>query len=242
MSWFESWFNSPYYHILYDHRDDREAELFLDQLLNHLKPAKGSSMLDLGCGRGRHSQYLKQKGNIVTGIDLSPESIRFCSQFEEENLSFFVHDMRHLFRTNDFDYVFNLFTSFGYFTTDRENVASIIHAAMALKPGGILILDYLNTEYVKRNLITNEKIVKKGIEFSIKRDVKDGFINKEITFEAEGKSHYFIEKVAALSKQDFERYFAEAGLHLRSVYGNYNLESWDSQNSPRLILEAIKTH
>jgi len=242
MSWFESWFNSPWYHILYDHRDDREAEHFLDHLLTHLKPAKGSSMLDLGCGRGRHSQYLKQKGNVVTGIDLSPESILFCMKYEDENLSFFVHDMRHLFRTNDFDYVFNLFTSFGYFSTDKENISAIIHAAMALKPGGVLLLDYLNSDYVKRNLIGNERIIKKGVEFSIRRNFIDGFIVKDINFEVEGKSYHFTEKVAALTKDDFERYFAKAGLELRSVYGNYTLENWDKSNSPRLILEAIKKH
>src|SRR6187455_1959490 len=103
MSWFESWFNSPWYHILYEHRDEQEAEEFLDALLDHLQPKPGSSMLDLGCGKGRHSIYLNQKGFNVTGIDLSPESIMHCRKWENETLSFFVHDMRHLFRTNDFD-------------------------------------------------------------------------------------------------------------------------------------------
>src|SRR5687768_8719546 len=106
MSWFESWFDAPYYHIFYQHRNEREVEHFLDNLLGILKPNPASSMLDLGCGRGRHSVYLNEKGFQVTGVDLSEQSFKYCMQIENEMLSFFLHDMRKIFRRNDFDYVF----------------------------------------------------------------------------------------------------------------------------------------
>ncbi len=111
--WFENWFDSPYYHVLYKHRDFSEAELFIDKLIKYFNPNSNSRFLDLGCGKGRHSIYLNKKGYNAVGIDLSEENIAGASQFENENLKFCVEDMRNMDRTNQFDYVLNLFTSFG---------------------------------------------------------------------------------------------------------------------------------
>ncbi len=65
----------PYYHQLYFNRDDKEAAAFIDKLIEHLKPAPGATMLDVACGKGRHSIQLAGKGFDVTGIDLSEDSI-----------------------------------------------------------------------------------------------------------------------------------------------------------------------
>ena len=80
-TWFKDWFNSPYYHQLYFNRDDREAAAFIDKLINYLKPVPGSSMLDVACGKGRHSIQLANKGFDVTGIDLSNDSINEAYPF-----------------------------------------------------------------------------------------------------------------------------------------------------------------
>src|SRR5215207_10157301 len=119
--WFRQWFDSPYYHQLYFNRDEQEATAFLNQLIDHLQPRPGSFMLDVASGRGRHSKILAAKGFDVTGIDLSISSINEAKKYESDNLHFFQHDMRLPFRINYFDIVFNLFTSFGYFGTEREN-------------------------------------------------------------------------------------------------------------------------
>ena len=70
--WFQSWFNTTYYHILYKNRDNKEAELFISNLIYYLNliPEK-DSILDLACGQGRHSKYLNSLGYNVTGIDTS---------------------------------------------------------------------------------------------------------------------------------------------------------------------------
>ena len=114
-TWFKDWFNSPYYHNLYFKRDENEAAAFIDNLVNYLSPAPGSKMLDVACGRGRHSIQLAAKGFDVTGIDLSEDSINYALQFEKDNLHFYQHDMRLPFRINYYDFAFNFFTSFGYF-------------------------------------------------------------------------------------------------------------------------------
>ena len=74
--WFKDWFNSPYYHQLYFKRDEAEAKKFINKLIEYLQPAKGSLMLDIACGRGRHSRILAAMGFDVTGIDLAAESIK----------------------------------------------------------------------------------------------------------------------------------------------------------------------
>ena len=106
-SWYRSWFNSPYYHLLYADRDEKEAAEFINNLVDHLKPQPGSRMLDVACGNGRHARQLATKGFQVTGIDLSENSISEAENDQSENLHFFVHDMRKLFWINYFDYTFN---------------------------------------------------------------------------------------------------------------------------------------
>ncbi len=119
--WYKDWFNSPFYHKLYFDRDETEAQQFIERLLQHLKPPPESRMLDVACGKGRHSKFLASRGFDVTGIDISVDSINYAIQFAQDNLHFYVHDMRFLFWINYFDYAFNFFTSFGYFGTRREH-------------------------------------------------------------------------------------------------------------------------
>ena len=93
-AWFKDWFNSHYYHLLYQHRDEEEANRFIHTLINYLQPQKGSKMVDIACGKGRHSKALADMGFDVTGIDLSLASIEFAKQDENEHLHFYQHDMR----------------------------------------------------------------------------------------------------------------------------------------------------
>ena len=120
-TWFKDWFNSPYYHQLYAHRDEQEAANFIDKLVAHLQPTAGAKMLDVACGKGRHSMLLASNGFDVTGIDLSSESIAEALLSEDNHLHFYEHDMRLPFWVNYFDIAFNFFTSFGYFKTQREH-------------------------------------------------------------------------------------------------------------------------
>ena len=242
MPWFKSWFNSPYYHILYQNRDEKEAEHFLDNLINYFNPDPETRILDLACGKGRHSVYLNEKGFEVTGIDLSEESIQYCRQFENNKLSFFVHDMRHLFRVNDFNYVFNLFTSIGYFEKDSENVAAIKNACLALKPGGTLVIDFLNIDYIEKHLIPTHTAVIGDISFHISKRIESGYLLKEISFTDKDVPYHFTEKVATLRMSDFERYLLPSGMKIKQLYGDYDLHAFDSAQSPRLIIIAEKTN
>ena len=75
-NWFAIWFNTPYYHLLYKNRNQSEAEHFIQNLLQQLKPSKEAVFLDVACGKGRHSKFIHQNGFNIHGIDLSSESIK----------------------------------------------------------------------------------------------------------------------------------------------------------------------
>ena len=238
--WFENWFDSPYYHILYKHRNCNEAELLIDNLIDYLHPLSSANFLDIGCGKGRHSIYLNKKGYSVTGIDLSQGNIASVSKFKNKNLHFFAEDMRKINRTNDFDYVLNLFTSFGYFENKKDDEDTIYAVSKALKANGIFVLDFMNIQKVMANLIPNEKKFSSGIEFSIKRKIENNFIIKHIHFFDKGKEYNFLERVKMLTVNDFKNYLAANQLKILNLFGNYQLEEFNEATSDRLIIIAKK--
>jgi len=179
-TWFKVWFDSIYYHKLYQNHNDREASAFINVLLSYLWPAPVSRMLDLGCGQGRHSKYLAQKGFDVTGIDLSLSSIREAKKWETPTLRFRRHDMRDRFGTASYDYIFSFFTSFGYFKNWYENDVVVANIAAALKGNGFLLLDYLNTPNVERNLVAVEEKEIDGTLYLINRWSTKAFIYKKL--------------------------------------------------------------
>src|SRR5690606_15815339 len=233
--WFSTWFDSPYYHNLYSNSNYAEAEQFLQKLLKHLHPKPDASILDLACGKRRHAPSLNQQGYNVTGVDLSPQSIAFAKQFENEKLHFEVQDMRQVYKPNHFDFVLNLFTSFGYFASETENVVALKAISESVKPGGKLVIDFLNAEKVIAGLVPEETKTLEGITFHIKKHMEGKRIVKTIAFEAEGKSYKFQEKVWALTAEDFREYFKMTNLRLHECFGSYNLEPYDAKTSDRLI-------
>lgn len=238
--WFETWFDSPYYHILYKHRNCDEAEDLIDSLVNYFNPPEQTRFLDLACGKGRHSIFLNKKGFDVTGIDLSPESIKFASACENEHLHFYVHDMRKLFRTNYFDYVVNLFTSFGYFESAQDDKATISAVAKALKPKGVFVLDFFNANKIIPAMKPHASVEVSGITFSIDKKVENGFIVKKISFSDKGTDYVFEERVKALTLEQFKNYFSVCGLKIIHLWGDYQLGEFNPETSDRLIIAATK--
>lgn len=236
--WFKSWFDTPYYHQLYKHRDYRDAQLFLDALLGFLSPQKGAKILDLACGRGRHTDYLRKQGYEVTGLDLSEKNISYA-KLNHPGISFKRQDMREPFGKEKFNFVVNLFTSFGYFGNE-ENQLAINNMAESLMSEGILILDFLNAYKVSKGLVADDVIEAEGIEFKIKRRVKEDKIVKQISFSDNGKDYNFSEEVALLDLSDFESFCDNAGLNIFATFGDFTLSPFSAEQSDRLILMAKK--
>jgi SAM-dependent methyltransferase len=240
--WYKDWFNSTYYHKLYFDRDESEAQNFIAKLISHLKPLAHTRMLDVACGRGRHSRFLASKDFDVTGIDISFDSIAYAKQFEADNLHFYQHDMRLPSWINYFDYAFNFFTSFGYFDTRRENDDAVRTISQSIKPGGSLLFDYLNVHYVEDRLVHNEVKDIKGTEYEIHRWHDDRFFFKRIIVNdaALTKPIDYTEKVAKFSLGDFTDMLSFQKMQVSEVFGDYELNSYDVRKTPRLIVIARK--
>lgn len=235
--WFSSWFNTPFYHILYKNRNDEDAQFFMRNITSFLKLPTTAHIVDLPCGKGRHSVYLNSLGYTVTGGDLSENSIIHAKQFENETLNFEVWDMRKPYE-NKYDAIFNLFTSFGYFEDDKEDILILQNMKNGLKEDGTLVLDFLNVEKVKNTLVKSEIKSIDGIDFNIFREIKDGFILKHILFTYEEIDYSFTERVKFLDLEKMQSYFEKVDLKITHVFGNYALDSFNKETSDRLILIA----
>ena len=234
-NWFASWFDTRYYHILYKDRDYKEAQLFMDNITNYLNLPDSAKILDLACGKGRHSIYLNQLGFDVTGADLSENSILEAKKSENKTLHFEVHDMREAF-ADKFDAIFNLFTSFGYFENEVDNLTTLKAIKESLTEHGFAVIDFMNVFQVIENLIPKEIKTVDGIDFHIRRFFSDGSIYKEIDFEDLGEKFHFTEKVKALTLNDFENLMDQAGIYLLDIFGDYKLKKFHKMESERLIM------
>jgi SAM-dependent methyltransferase len=240
--WFKNWFNSPYYHQLYFDRDESEAAAFINKLIGYLHPAANAAMLDVACGKGRHSMQLAAKGFDVTGIDLSEDSIREALKNESGNLHFYQHDMRLPFWINYFDYAFNFFTSFGYFKTQREHDNAIRTIAQSLKKGGTFVMDYLNVHYSEDHVVHQSEKEVDDVNFIITKWFDETHFYKKIVVEDQAMAEpvIYTEKVAKFSLGDFTEMLAYQGLQIQEVFGDYAFSNYDVKRSPRLIMIAKK--
>jgi len=234
-NWYATWFDTAYYHILYKNRDDKEAHDFMSHLTSKLELEKGARILDVACGRGRHSIYLNKIGFNVTGIDLSENSIAYAKTYENEALTFLRHDMcKPLDAT--FDAVFNLFTSFGYFEKDESNIKAIKAMKANMKPNAYGVIDFLNIHYTLKHLKTHEIKTVEGIDFQIEKWVENDYLYKGINFEVENKKHSYTERLKCIDLNVFKTYLEKAGLQLKATYGDYQLQPFNQNHSQRLIL------
>jgi SAM-dependent methyltransferase len=242
-NWFKDWFSSPYYHLLYNNRDDNEAFVFIKKLIDFLQPEQDSRILDVACGKGRHSKALADMGFDVTGIDISFESIEEAKQFETNQLHFYQQDMRMPFWINYFQYAFNFFTSFGYFRTRREHDNAIRSIAQSLQPNGIFVIDYLNVNFTIDNLDKISVAERGDIQFHISKWHDEDFFFKQIQIKDKSSAamkHLYTERVAKFSLGDFTEMLSYQNLQIQEVFGDYDLGRYNIKQSPRMIIVARK--
>jgi SAM-dependent methyltransferase len=235
--WFEEWFGEDYLRI-YQHRDETEAERVVELIAGFVASRDIRSVLDLGCGAGRHSRLLCERWWTV-GLDLSPALLRIAKR-EMSDAPYVRADMRELpFAGTSFDLVVNLFTSFGYFEDDRENqrVLACVHDSLTV--GGILVIDFLNASQVRTDLVPYDERVENGITIEQTRAISadDRFVEKRIRLRERGKE--YIERVRLLTAADLERMLRAAGFAVEALVGDYSGGAW-ADTSPRTILFASR--
>ncbi|CAM3143961.1 methyltransferase domain-containing protein [Paenibacillus taichungensis] len=236
--WYEKSFGEDYL-LVYKHRDVQGAYQEVHKMINWLKLQPKSKVLDLCCGMGRHSLALADAGFQVTGIDLSDVLLREARNMDTEHRVEWYHaDMRELPLKGGFDAVVNLFTSFGYFREDGEQLRVLRAIRRMLKPGGSYIIDFMNTAYVTRHLVQHSTRESEGQNIEEFRKIQDGFVQKEIhiTDTASGqKPRIYQERVKLYTREQLRDLLHEAGLMVDQVHGGYDEEKYDEQTSPRMI-------
>jgi len=235
--WFEEWFGEDYLNI-YQHRDETEAEHLIELIASNLAGRDINSVLDLGCGAGRHTKVLCERWWTV-GLDLSMALLK-VARMESPDSPYVRADMRALpFADESFDLVVNLFTSFGYFENDGEEARVLSCVRTAMRPGGTLVIDFLNASQVRNELVPYDERVENGITIEQTRTITpdDRFVEKTIRLRERGKE--YIERVRLLSASDLERMLTNAGFEVEKLFGDYGGGSW-LEDSPRTILFASR--
>lgn len=245
MDWFEAWFDSPLYEKLYANRDQEEAHRLINFLDETIPLRSDLKILDFGCGRGRHAIELARKGYQVWGVDLSERAIKTAKQkADQENLDrvhFRVGDIRDPL-PQKFDVVLNLFTTFGYFLDDDENARVLDSVEQMLNEGGTFVLDYLNPHHVEETLVPGDSGRFQDIDYSIKRYLKQGAVHKDITFrkEATDEEKTYSEHVKLYDLNWFQKEMDQRSLQIGHVYGDYNGNKYEEENSPRMLIVSHK--
>lgn len=235
--WFSTWFDTSYYHVLYKHRNDEEATLFIENLTKLLNLPEEAKVLDLACGKGRHSLMLHKSGLNVLGVDLSKNSIKSAQENTKSGLRFSVQDMREIIPNESFAAIFNLFTSFGYFDSSAENERVIQAVYSMLDEKGMFVIDFMNARKIIENLVLSEEKIIDDIHFSILRKWDKEHIYKFIDVVDGTESHSFMERVQSLFLADFKK-LLNGKFKILNVFGDYRLNSFDEEESDRLIIIA----
>jgi len=243
--WFEEWFDSPLYEKLYSYRDEEEAIKLADLIEKLIPLSKYEKILDLGCGRGRHSLTLAERGYDVTGTDLSPKAIKKAKQLAVERglnkVHFEVLDMREVL-PHRFDAVLNLFTTFGYFLDDEENASVFDGVHKMLGKNGRFLIDFLNAAKVEEGLVAEETGSYENLDYQIERFISDGMVHKKIRFTGSGLKGpvEYQERVKLYGKDWFEQQLKARGFNILDFKGDYSGSRFSEEKSPRLIILAEK--
>lgn len=232
--WFERWFGEEYLR-LYPHRNEEDARQVVDLIATHV-PLERRRVLDLGCGPGRHAAHLSRRGAAVVGLDLSMTLLRRARELHAPATGFVRGDMRCLpFRAGAFQVAVNLFTSYGYFTDERDDARVLREAAQVLSARGTLVLDYFHAVAVRRGLVSQEEQQVGAQRVVIERSISpDGrWVVKDMHL----GDRSFQERVRLYQPADLERLLVGAGFSVTHRFGAYDGRQL-ADDSPRAIFVA----
>ncbi|MWV46799.1 methyltransferase domain-containing protein [Paenibacillus sp. HJL G12] len=237
--WFEKSFGEDYL-LVYQHRDAEGAVREVKKMISWLDLPPGARVLDLCCGTGRHSLALADAGYRVSGVDLSGVLLREAQKMDtRQRVEWHQADMRELPLEGHFDAVLNLFTSFGYFREDGEQMKVLKEIYRMLEPGGRFIIDFMNSPHVRAHLVPKSERTAGGERIVEERRIEEDFVKKDIAItpqDGEGKERCYHERVKLYTLKQLRQMLTDSGLAIDEVYGGYDEdESYQEQSSQRMI-------
>ncbi|NTU53580.1 MAG: class I SAM-dependent methyltransferase [Chlorobiaceae bacterium] len=243
--WFEEWFDHPLYLQAYLHRDQDEAarcaRTILDLTgLNHVPPPL--SVLDIACGAGRHALEFARLGLVVTANDLSPFLLNRAKELalnEGLPMEFTLQDMRKIRTETRFNLIVQLFSSFGYFESDREDRDIIANISTMLRPDGWYVLDLLNPYHLKRHFVPRTERKAGVLAITEERSLTERHVTKRITLHEEnGREHSFTESVRIYTPDEATELLGSNGFRVERIVGDYDGHAFNHDLSPRMMLFA----
>jgi SAM-dependent methyltransferase len=240
--WFEEWFASELYLKLYSHRDHDEAEACVDLILNatgFAGNAAGRRALDLASGPGRHAIALARRGFAVTAVDLSPTLLRHARSeagIAGVSIDFIASDMRAIEFNGEFDLGVQLFTSFGYFESESDDLLVLRHMRHSLRHGGYYALDLINEQWLRENLVAHSVREFEDLTVVEDRAIVDGRVVKTITIPTAGEGVRFTESVRLFSPETIDHMLRNAGMVPELWFGDYDGHDFDADLSKRMLI------
>lgn len=235
----EFWEDNPFPQRVIDHAEEEVKELIdLADLKEDMK------VLDLCCGVGRHTIEFAKRGFDVTGVDKTDNYLEKARERAEEDsldIEFIKEDMRKFKRAEEYDLILNLFTSFGYFEDEEENIKVLENVHTTLKTGGKFILDVMGKEIIARIFEGKDwHEIEKGYQLEEKHVEKDWswLMNKRTIITEDGKREYDVSH-RLYSAKELKHMLEKVGFDTIEVYGNYSGEPYD-EKADRLVVIAEK--
>jgi len=224
--WFRDWFDENY-QMVYSHRTDAEAEDFVDHWRLDWNAFVGKRALDLGCGNGRFSRAITNRGVKVVGVDLSRDQLTLAAGSPASVQSLIRADMRQLPLKRGFSLIVSLFTSFGYFETDREHDLVLRDLADLLLPSGVIVMDLPCRESAMREVRANPITIREinGVRVTESRRLTtgDSRFEKEIILESSGQVSKYRESVRLFGAEELLDMTRRAHLtQLEPLWGDYS--------------------
>lgn len=240
MEWFKNWFNKDYL-LLYPNRDELEARIFVDFLKQYFEEKKFriNSVIDLGCGTGRHLKYLSQLYNNSTGLDYSAELLGIAKEeLKATKANLLRADKRALpFKNSSFDLICSFFTSFGYLEKDEDNQKVLSEIRRIAKDNSYFVLDFLN---IKRKYEIDTSLKTRKVDNIIIEEYKQFSddkkrILKKIKIIEKNQKREYLESVRLFSKEELVKMLNKASYEVVDIFGDYEGNDYKKE-SPRLIL------
>ncbi len=234
--WYEDAFGA-FYPVIYAHRTVESAAKEAAFAAAQTQLSSGDTLLDLCCGNGRHLAHLVPRAGRSVGVDYSPPLLRLA-HCNAPGALLLRADMRALPFVEYFNVVVNFFTSFGYFTEDRDNRAVLSAMCQVLRPQGRYFLDYLNPVHVETELHphTTRHLGKYRIEENRWIDRAARRVNKVTQVWLHGDCvAQTTESVRMYSLDEMEAMLVGAGLEIDRIFGDYDGASFFNDR-PRMII------
>jgi len=243
MDWWKKYFDDHYFD-LYSYTE-KSALLEVESIIRMLNLKPPTRILDLCCGFGRHAIVLARQGYNVTGLDLSENILQYARQKAESlrvNLDLEKRDMRNIQYMNEFDAVINVFTAFGFFDSESDDLLVLQGVARALKPGGQFLIDTINREFVIQSQQSQSWNINDGTVILEERFFDFFKSRLEIIHQLvdnKGQKRKLESSFRLYTLREMLDMFCRYGLTLTDVYGDFDGSQYTSK-SPRMILVASK--